>query len=236
MPSRLRTPRPPSLPSAIAVFGETTPSIAEAISGSSSRCGPSFQPMSTSCGSRVRLDGTIAMSSNPYACRAFLPRPISISTNYLPWMHKGPGRVALAWAEKPFSLPSLKWTAIVTPSSDDSFTADRLELGHVDESDQAAGLARLEATRADLERGSRARGDRCSQRLFVRAALEPRPDEGGEQDVARADGGDRVDAGGDRAVADRLALVPQQRPATRLAGDQDVARAHFRNRLQAGEE
>src|SRR3954467_10445968 len=84
MPSRLRTPRPPSLPSSIAVCGETTPSIAEAISGSSSRCGPSFQPMSTSCGSRVLRDGTIAMSSKPYACRAFFPRPISISTDYLP--------------------------------------------------------------------------------------------------------------------------------------------------------
>ena len=35
--------------------------------------------MSTSSGSRVRRDGTIAMSSNPYARRAFLPRPISTS-------------------------------------------------------------------------------------------------------------------------------------------------------------
>ena len=32
-----------------------------------------------SSGSRVRREGTIAMSSNPYARRAFLPRPISIS-------------------------------------------------------------------------------------------------------------------------------------------------------------
>ena len=31
-----------------------------------------------SSGSRVRRDGTIAMSSKPYAWRAFLPRPISI--------------------------------------------------------------------------------------------------------------------------------------------------------------
>src|SRR4029077_13346116 len=35
--------------------------------------------MSMSSGSRVRREGTIAMSSNPYAWRAFLPRPISIS-------------------------------------------------------------------------------------------------------------------------------------------------------------
>ena len=35
--------------------------------------------MSMSSGSRVRREGTIAMSSNPYARRAFLPRPISTS-------------------------------------------------------------------------------------------------------------------------------------------------------------
>src|SRR6185436_14445888 len=35
--------------------------------------------MSTSSGSRVRRDGTIATSSNPYARRAIFPLPISIS-------------------------------------------------------------------------------------------------------------------------------------------------------------
>src|SRR5437016_5015411 len=35
--------------------------------------------MSTSSGSRVRLDGTMATSSNPYARRAVLPMPISMS-------------------------------------------------------------------------------------------------------------------------------------------------------------
>ena len=61
------------------VSGDTTPSIAEASNGSSSMCGPSRQAMSTSSASRVRRLGTIAMSSKPYARRAFLPRPISIS-------------------------------------------------------------------------------------------------------------------------------------------------------------
>src|SRR4029077_15388166 len=37
------------------------------------------QLMSMSSGSRVRRDGTIAMSSNPYARLPFLPRPMSIS-------------------------------------------------------------------------------------------------------------------------------------------------------------
>ena len=49
----------------IAVVGETTPSMAEARSGSSKRYGPSFQEMSTSSGSRVRREGTMAMSSKP---------------------------------------------------------------------------------------------------------------------------------------------------------------------------
>ena len=62
-----------------AVAGETTPSIAEASSGSSNRYGPSVQVMSMSSGSRVRREGTIAMSSKPYARRPFLPRPISTS-------------------------------------------------------------------------------------------------------------------------------------------------------------
>ena len=44
---------------------EATPSIADARSGSSKRYGPSVQEMSTSSGSRVRREGTIATSSNP---------------------------------------------------------------------------------------------------------------------------------------------------------------------------
>src|SRR6478672_9835610 len=79
MPSRVRTARPPSRPMIPAVLGDTTPSIADAIIGSSNWYGPSFHEMSMSSGSRVRRDGTIAMSSKPYAWRAFLPRPISIS-------------------------------------------------------------------------------------------------------------------------------------------------------------
>ena len=48
-----------------AVSGETTPSIAEASIGSSNWYGPSFHEMSMSSGSRVRREGTIAMSSKP---------------------------------------------------------------------------------------------------------------------------------------------------------------------------
>src|SRR3954447_13925232 len=79
MPSRFKTASPPSLPTMPATCGETTPSIAAASSGSSKRYGPRVHVMSMSSGSRVRRDGTIAMSSKPYARRPFLPRPISTS-------------------------------------------------------------------------------------------------------------------------------------------------------------
>src|SRR5205085_9666445 len=72
--------RPPRRPISIAVAGETTPSIAAAIIGSSSLYASTSHVMSTSSGSRVRRLGTMAMSSNPYARRPDLPIPISTST------------------------------------------------------------------------------------------------------------------------------------------------------------
>ncbi len=64
-PSRLRTARPPSRPISTAVDGDTTPSIADAISGRSNVHASISHEMSTSSGSRVRLEGTMATSSNP---------------------------------------------------------------------------------------------------------------------------------------------------------------------------
>src|SRR5262245_6306683 len=177
MPSRLRTPRPPSLPSAIAVAGETTPSIAEARSGSSSRCGPSFQPMSTSCGSRVLRLGTIAMSSKPYACRAFLPRPISTSTRPLLYA-KNPGSMDRLGQKNRVARRLSKWQSIVPASGD-----DRLELGYQDATGQAARLARVEAPRPDLERGRGARSDRSPQRLVERLLRSMCGEEGGQEHV-----------------------------------------------------
>ena len=55
--------------------------------------------MSTSSGSRVRRDGTIAMSSKPYAWRAFLPEAdLDFHATQSPWMKK-PRRTVLAWAQ-----------------------------------------------------------------------------------------------------------------------------------------
>ena len=64
-PSRFSTARPPRRPISMAVAGETTPSMAEAISGSSNVQASISQEMSTSSGSLVRRDGTMATSSKP---------------------------------------------------------------------------------------------------------------------------------------------------------------------------
>src|SRR5215210_2335222 len=240
MPSRLRTPRPPSLPSSIAIFGETTPSIAEAISGSSSRCGPSFQPMSTSWGSRVRLEGTIAMSSNPYACRAFFPRPISISTLSSPLQSEKPRRKCEGLGRKIVvaALSQVEGDRSTDPGRQitTSVAADRLELRHLDPRHEPSGLARLEAAGAELQRGGGACGDRAAERLFVGAAVESSCDEGREQNVARADSRHGIDPRCDRAEADHLPVGAQQRPAAGLARDQHVARAELGDRLEPHEE
>ena len=62
-PSRFSTPRPPYLPRAIAVSGDITESIGAARIGSSKRYASICQATLTSSGSRVRREGTIAMSS-----------------------------------------------------------------------------------------------------------------------------------------------------------------------------
>ena len=77
----------------MAVAGETTPSMAEASSGSSNRRPSSSHEVSTSSGSRVRRLGTIAMSSNPYARRPDFPSPISTSamrSHLLPVVRRNP--------------------------------------------------------------------------------------------------------------------------------------------------
>ena len=67
------------MPSAIAVCGETTESIGQAISGIWKRYASICQAMLTSSGSRVRRAGTMPISSSEYARRPVLPRPISMS-------------------------------------------------------------------------------------------------------------------------------------------------------------
>ena len=69
---------PPIRPSAMAVSGLITESMGAPITGASKVKASICQDRDTSSGSRVRRVGTTAMSSKAYACRARLPRPISI--------------------------------------------------------------------------------------------------------------------------------------------------------------
>ena len=62
-----------------AVFGETTASEGVERKGSSNLYASRRQEISTSDASRVRRDGTIAISSRPYPRRAVFPAPISMS-------------------------------------------------------------------------------------------------------------------------------------------------------------
>ena len=79
MPSKFKTANPPAFPISIAVCGETTESIGAAKNGKSNLYASICQEIETSCGSRVRRLGTIAISSKEYAARARLPGPNSIS-------------------------------------------------------------------------------------------------------------------------------------------------------------
>src|SRR4029450_2665208 len=64
--------------------------------------------------SRCRRSRTPAAPSSPARCRS--------PPGYLPSKQNGPG-VSFARAEEPLPPPSLKWTAIVAPSSDDASLA-----------------------------------------------------------------------------------------------------------------
>jgi hypothetical protein len=64
-PSRLSTATPPRPPISMAVPGETTASMAEAIRGRENLHASTSHEISTSSGSRVRREGTMATSSNP---------------------------------------------------------------------------------------------------------------------------------------------------------------------------
>src|SRR5215208_856636 len=113
--------------------------------------------MSTSCGSRVRREGTIAMSSNPYACRAFFPRPISISTSRSPFQSEKPRRDRDRLGRKIVvaALSQVEGDRSTAPGRRIIFllAAHRLELRHFDCGDEPAGLAGLEAAGAELHCG-----------------------------------------------------------------------------------
>src|SRR5207253_7310589 len=93
-PSRLSTARPPRRPISIASLGPTTPSMAAAMIGMPYWWPHSSQETSTSLGLTVRLPGTSAISSKPYAALALRPRPTHIPMSFLPaGLRSAPGPV-----------------------------------------------------------------------------------------------------------------------------------------------
>src|SRR5258708_31289039 len=102
MPSRLSTASPPTRPISMANEGLTTPSMAAAMIGIGKRCPQSSQEMSTSLGLMVRAPGTSAISSKPYAARAFRPRPTHIPIRPASWPHPAWARRRFPTAETPY--------------------------------------------------------------------------------------------------------------------------------------
>src|SRR4051812_38014764 len=143
--------------------------------------------MSTSSGSLVRREGTMAMSSNPYARRAFFPRPISTSM----------AATLRSWADGTGSFPGYK-----TPSpGPDGATAFCGELTHFgrkiqaldrDLGQQPLNAAGVDDAGAELLGGVRAACDAVAQALLGRPPRVARGHVAGEEGVARADRGDRL--------------------------------------------
>src|ERR1700731_2416025 len=102
MPSRLSTASPPPRPISMANEGLTPPSMAAAMIGIGNRCPQSSQEMSTSLGLMVRAPGTSAISSKPYAARAFRPRPTHIPIRPASWPHPAWARRRLPAADTPY--------------------------------------------------------------------------------------------------------------------------------------
>src|SRR5437762_279262 len=105
------------------------------MSGRSKRNASSSHEMSTSSWSRVRLLGTMAMSSNPYARRPDLPMPISTSAIYAPRNSGGKVKITAVKSRSVGSaagradvllLPPLveRWNARTAPSAAASGRAD----------------------------------------------------------------------------------------------------------------
>src|SRR3954468_21758771 len=117
--------------------------------------------MSTSSGSLVRREGTMAMSSNPYARRAFFPRPISTSM----------AATLRSWADGTGG-PSEATTTPAEPGHAGSRNLRRLtdfggqvEPLHRDLGEQPVHPARIDDARAELLGGVGAAGHAVAQAL-----------------------------------------------------------------------
>src|SRR5229473_1487269 len=109
---------------------------------------------------------------------------------------------------------------------------DGVELFELDAGRKPRGLARIEASRSELEHGCGGGAYSSAQGLVERTSVEARGEEAGQQHVAGADGGDRVDSLDRRSKAPHVALFVEETEARRLLCDQHVARAEVGDRVE----
>src|SRR5688500_5380030 len=111
-----------------------------------------------------------------------------------------------------------------------------LQLVHLDHGCEAPGLGGIEAARAHLQHGSRARRSGEAKRLLAALAVEDGHEPLGEERVAGADDRYGLEPGRDGAVAANLTLLAHEREAAVLERDVDVARAELRDRVERHQE
>ena len=97
-------------------------------------------------------------------------------------------------------------------------------------------LARVEASRAELDDRGRGAPDRRSQRVADAGAVEALGEIAAEQNVSGADGCDRLDARNRGAEPLRPPLLAHEREARGLLRDEDVARAEVGDRVERHDE
>src|SRR5581483_4346480 len=206
---RWTTPMPPTRARAIASRASVTVSIAAETTGiASSIPRVSRVRVETSFGSTSDSAGTSRTSSNARPSRAnFSSSARRRSTS-----------------RRPSSSPSKEESL--------SLGGDGLEVAELHVLGQLGGDAGVEAAGPELERRRGAGSDRRSQRVLQRPPLEPGGGEAGDEHVAAADRGDRLDLGRERAVAAHLAAVPEPGVAARLVRDQHVAGAELGDVLE----
>src|SRR4051812_24798607 len=179
--------------------------------------------MSTSSGSLVRREGTMAMSSNPYARRAFFPRPISTSM----------AATLRSWADGTGSFPGYKTPVaklLRRPQSArlSAHLGRQIEALDLDLGEQALDAARIDDPRAELLGRVRAARDPVAQALLGRLAGVARRDVAGEEGVARAHRGDRLARLDGHPEQRRLAVVGHDvGEAAVVDGHQRLARAQL---------
>src|SRR4051794_17744073 len=168
--------------------------------------------MSMSSGSRVRRDGTIAMSSKPYARRPFLPRPISTSmAATLGSATDGEG--TLAAVPEPAGERNQRYLRELFRASGTGVEGVRAEpldghLGH-----QPVDVARVEHAGPEVLHRLGPAGHGEAQALLRVAAAVARRHEAREEGVAGPDGRARLHHPG-------VDLGREQRPLAAGAGAQ----------------